>query len=266
MLAGCTKTILWKLFFHCLFANLICTEYFVVSIFAMYHHITMLFSSIEASWNLFYLLANNYIPLLIQPIYLTGDFLGRGEGKEQVKAALLCLSYSRQLQVIKLLATSSLWQEHCTPKAQLNLSQQCLPPISPSLVSWLRSISSFRAPFLHTQTQILSSTALLPLASRSLFSGYMVLIINKKSENFYFELHRFYILPCHNLPSYLRSMIRSQVLSKFFEQMSHSPQTKKKNLHLGRKKESLCSLPQTFLPKWNLGLQSKIKDNVIARK
>lgn len=132
MLVGSTKTTLWNLFFHCLFANPICTEYFIVSIFAMYHHITTLFSCIEAGWNLFYLLflklAKNYIPLIIQPIYLTGDFLGRGEGKEQVKAALPCFSYSRQPQVIELLATSSLWQEQCTPKAQLNLSQQSLPP------------------------------------------------------------------------------------------------------------------------------------------
>lgn len=116
-------------------------------------------------------------------------------------------------------------------KEQLHLSQKSLPPFL-SLVSWLSSISSFRVPFLHRQTRksacLLSSKALLPLASRSLFSRCMVLIINKRSENLYSKLYRFYILPCHNFLSYLRSMIRSQVLSMSFKQMSHSPQTKKK--------------------------------------
>lgn len=62
----------------------------------MYHHIAMLLSSNEASLNLFYLLllklAKNYIPLLIQLIYLTADFLGREKHKKQVKAVLPCLS------------------------------------------------------------------------------------------------------------------------------------------------------------------------------
>lgn len=82
-------------------------------------------------------------------------------------------------------------------------------------------------------------------------------------------MYIFYILPHHYMLSHLRSVIRNQLVSMPFKQMSHSSQLGKKtptHLHSGRKKGSLCSLPQAFLPKWNLGLHSKIKQNLIAGK
>lgn len=86
-----------------------------------------------------------------------------------------------------------------------------------------------------------------PVASRSLFSRCMVLIINKKSENFYFKLYKFNILPCHNLLSYLKTITRSQVLSMSFKQMSHSPQTKKKKSPFGEE-ERVTLFPATGFP------------------